>query len=223
VSTELGECHKAPQRASILDQQFGREDNKKRVLCLIDDDDAWNVNFLSTVHSLAHKQISDGKCKVAITFPDGYEWVITKQRDIDALLKKGLHIDREPKIRHYSRPFLTMSCVLMYEGNTPDSFAVTHSSMGNCLIPLGFELMEIKSTQPMWIYARHRQADSALIKAHQFPEAKLTPDELNLLFGIPKDLVERYVKNENLFGYAIKRNHSAQNKTNMTLKLDDFN
>ncbi len=80
---------KSPQRAARLDENFDGEFGKKiKLLCLIDDDDAWRINYLEKVVSAGENIFSKNKNNIAITFSYGYEWVVSNLIDVDALVKK---------------------------------------------------------------------------------------------------------------------------------------
>jgi hypothetical protein len=115
-----------------------------------------------------------------------------------------------------------MSCVFLYEGKTPVNFASAHSTKGLCLQEKGFDIHELCEILPMWLYVRHKQVDSALIKAHKEPMIDFSIEDLSSQFGISKILFQKYIENESKYEYSLKRNHAAIDKSKMTLDINVF-
>lgn len=191
---------------------------------LLDDDDAWDVNTVKRIKSIANEMIDRGVERCGFTFENGYEWLISDLVDVDALLNKNIKVLRESAIYKYSRPFLNISCFVLSEnGNLFDRFCNIHSSFGEILSDCGFEKIVFNDENPAWLYVRHHQADSSIRKAHGTEKINVDINELVELFGINSKAVRAYQDESNNFSYAIKRVHGLEDKSNITFKIENLN
>lgn len=212
--------HKKSQSATVLNEVFSSYGkHEKNVLFLIDDDDdAWRRDYIAEALANSDKafEYSDKSC---FTFPVGYEWLVADSIDIDALQQKNLRLLRPASIRRYVRPFLTMSCIFFFKGSIHKDFGSVHSSKGDALKDVGYQIYECSSEEPMWLYVRHKQADSALVKAGPEPSLALDLTTLENNFGINAHLVTRYREDEQNYRYSLKRSHAKNDKSSMLIDV----
>lgn len=209
--------NRAAQHAEALSESYAENVSTEfNLLALIDDDDAWHVTFLESCVSSAKAFIEGGSHSVAFTFSRGLEWIIADVIDIDVSKRKGYLAVRGESLRSYSRPFLTMGCLLLFKGSVPEHFSA-HQSYGKVLKESGFTLEIIENSEPMWLYVRHKQADSNLRKAHNSENLAISLQDMESDFGISADLVNLYKAKQNDFLYSKKKGRKLKEKSSMTL------
>lgn len=205
--------HRFRQDARIL-QTMADESGKGRILvALIDDDDAWNRDMLRNSVDLCRGFDGEERERVAFTFEAGLEWLITDLVDVDILINKGKKVVRPGAIYPYARPFHSMSCFLYSRDScVPERFGRIHSSRGEAILNDGYELEIIHNSDPMWLYVRHRHADSSIRKALRAEPLCLSLELLEERFGISAESVRRYQRESDKYGYSRKRVHGSKFK-----------
>ena len=174
------------------------------ILALIDDDDAWRFDYLESAVVAAGPDIAAGRDS-ALSFDLGLEYIVEEMVDRD-LHAKGRPAGRPVEARLYRPPgaFHSMSILITSSsGMFPRESFSAHSSKGGRLVEIGFQRKVISTSAPMWLYVRHRQADSGIRKAWSerfLPSAELLGD-----FGLREEALNEYREVAQRLGYAVKR------------------
>ena len=161
----------------------------------IDDDDAWHVDTVKTIHQVYRdnqENIKGPKTQktsaenpsngLVITFPLGYEWVVTEQ-----------------DLRKYFYPCHSMAVHLVCDRTREDScFSQQHDLMDSYAQENNFTYLELNRDIPMWLYLRHKQATTAHSKfvRSTYEPIKVSDDLLKMLiknFGISLDDYQKYL------------------------------
>lgn len=194
------------------------------VIANIDDDDAWHKEVVSQALADAASFLNGGHNKVAFTYPDGYEWLVTDIIDLDALNKTGRLVVRKQSCFPYRRPFHSMSCfTLAPTGECFEGFFSLHSSKGEIARSFNYEVQELDyPAGKAWLYARHQQADSAVHKAWANPPAPVSIEYLEEEFGIDKARVEDYQQKARNLPYSLKRTHKLADKRKLTFTIEQL-
>lgn len=144
---------------------------------------------------------------VVMTFPTGLEWVMSDVKDLD----KDHRPIRKQAIRLYTLPFHSLSISVFgkaTEGVTP--LAAKHSVIAQALEPKGIRSIVIDETEPMWVYARHKQALSSLVKSKSEPNHMALADLK--AFGLDIALVEEYLEVERGHGFLLRKRADSQRR-----------
>lgn len=174
------------------------------VLALIDDDDAWRFDYLQSAVAAAGTTMPAMRDSV-ISFDLGLEYIVEDMVDRD-LQAKGRPAGRSIEARLYRPPgaFHSMSILIASgKGKFPKESFSAHGSKGASLAKIGFERRVISTSAPMWLYVRHRQADSGIRKAWSegfHPSPRLLGD-----FGLKEEALTEYRSSAWRSGYAVKR------------------
>ncbi|HET8862117.1 MAG TPA: glycosyltransferase, partial [Solirubrobacterales bacterium] len=175
----------------------------------IDDDDAWAVG---TVHRVREYTANWMRCQgdapgFGLTFENGLVWIMYDMLDVDHLQSRGDAKPRCASIRPYTCPWASISEFVyapLSTGVTP--IAGSHANVPKELTAQGFDIEVLGNDQPMWLYCRHKQADSAIERAAaDSPNLELRVDELSGMFGIDSTKALDYIANAGTFGYTIKK------------------
>jgi len=216
--------HKTAQNYKTL-QKYAENmpgDASHTLLLLIDDDDAWNVGYMEACVQKALGYVDEGRDKVAFSFSNGLEWLVTDLVDVDVLLNKGKKIVRQSAAYFYYRPFHSMAIGVLSPGKqVPERFGRVHGTMGESLAEAGYQLDELTMPEPAWLYVRHRQADSAIRKAHNAAPVSLSLDQLEAKFGVSANKLESYQNHAKDFGYARKRIHKEADKYDLCISVEE--
>lgn len=202
-----------PGTAVDLVKRFGLSRDGYMLTARIDDDDAWSRDTVERVYSIAADWLvrysGANHPGVGITFPAGYEWLISDTIDIDKR-NLGKHVIRRQSLRPYFNPFLSLSCFVLSAIDTQaTSISTSHSRLAASLTDLGLDVLTERDESRMWLYTRHKQADSAIQKSADEPKA-VNLLELEQRFGISADLVTDYIANANSFGYVTAKRSIAK-------------
>lgn len=190
------------------------------LLALIDDDDAWGCSLLEESVIYAENLLKQDIKRAAFTFEKGYEWLISDLVDIDALINKNIKLICKEAVYEYTRPFLTMSCfILTAQAEIPDRFGSLHSTKGESISGEGYKIDIIKNNDPLWLYVRHRQADSAIRKAHDSHQEDISINEIERVFGINAELVRNYQMECERHQYSRKRTHKEKDKSQLLINV----
>ncbi len=171
---------------------------------LIDDDDAWNREVVSAVRQRCSRWLREGSKApgLGVTFERGLEWVMYDMLDVDRRWKGG-ELERDATIRSYLFPFLGTSVFVL--SRIPDRVSAVsagHSRMGEFLTEKGYDVQVVSTTQPMWLYCRHKQADSGIQKSGG-DDLMMSLQELAAEFGIDEARTARYLANADAHGYSV--------------------
>ena len=170
----------------------------------IDDDDAWHIDTVQVIHQMYRDNKEKIKCfnnsqtkeasdtnltnGFVITFPLGYEWVAT-ERDL----------------REYFYPCHSMTVHMVCDQTRDDScFSGQHHRMGRYAKENNFIYLELNQNKPMWLYLRHKQANTAhskFVRSTRKP-MKTSEEVLQMLskkFGISLHDYEIYLENHAKF------------------------
>lgn len=203
--------HYSPQRNSICLDVINSDCPNLQLF--IDDDDAWNPNFVKFSINNAIQNLEKGIDRAAWSWVKGVEFLPCELVDVDKSLKKGTKVNVPPFVRAFDKPFLTMSiCVLTEAGYlTPKINSLHHKKCKN-LLEDGFFVDEISSDGYMWLYFRHPQADSSILKSKSGRE--ITLDVPNY-FKFNRERFLVYLQKLPSVALAKKRTHKLEDKTNI--------
>jgi hypothetical protein len=179
------------------------------IVSRLDDDDAWHVETISRVRRIVDDWLlrfhqRDDIPGLGITFRFGYEWLMYDMLDVDKH-EKGVRKIHQKGVRDYHFDFLGMSCfILRRTAHKKPILQNAHTKIRAELEASGFHVRVEENTEPMWLYCRHKQADSSVNKAR----TELRPvdiNDLSHLFGIDALKTRDYLDNSDRHGYALKR------------------
>ena len=159
------------------------------ITSLIDADDAWHQDVISTVNRfmserLPHVCVGEEKrgtwlrhtAGIAATFPRGHKWFITA----NAL---------EP----VQFPFMSMAVFVAARFSSGISACSSrHRVWPSYCNVLSFEVSEIEENRPMWIYARHNRTTQPWDASAAMPMDPSTNNRLCQDFGIDRQKVLRW-------------------------------
>ncbi|WP_373691154.1 glycosyltransferase, partial [Endozoicomonas sp. SESOKO3] len=159
----------------------------------IDDDDLWKHNYIESVQS---EILSKKDNKLLLTHPLGYEYVI------DEVFSDNRYYEKQ--LTKYPISCLGTSVnVLSTIDNLTTCLDASHSQIKSFAEENNINYIEITPEVPMWIYIRHKQADSSIKKSKDFD---LIDDKvIKEGFGINWLLLEAYLKEVKKFKNAKKR------------------
>jgi putative rhamnosyltransferase len=172
----------------------------------IDDDDAWNRQVVGMVRQRAGEWIREQPkaLGLGITFQDGLEWLMYDMVDVDAL-QKGREVRRKAAIRPYIFPFLATSVFILSKlSDRVTALSASHSRMETWLAEKGYDVDIIATERPMWLYCRHKQAESGLQKSTN-QDVEMTVADLAMEFGLDEARTIRYLANADDYGYGISK------------------
>lgn len=195
-------------RLAELARERGATDAAGRVFTgRIDDDDAWSRRCVGMARDrvaawTVPRRDTPG---FGFTFERGLEWVMYDMVDVDVLRRSGKRINREATVRPYTFPFLGTSVfALSSESASLSAFSRGHARMGEVLEEKGFDVDVVVTEKPMWLYCRHKQAESSLQKARS-EGLEMTLSDLAREFGIDEARTARYLANADSYGYAVTK------------------
>lgn len=198
--------HAASDVPKILAEHGLIDPMGRSLMARLDDDDAWRTDTVERVRVLAGAE-SHGSAGIVVTFPNGLEWVMSDVKDLD----KDHRPIRKQAIRPYTLPFHSLSIFVFgkaAEGVTP--LAAKHSMIAQALEPKGIRSIVVDETEPMWVYARHKQALSSLVKAKSEPNHMALADLK--AFGLDIVLVEKYLEVEREHGFLLRKRADGQRR-----------
>jgi len=172
----------------------------------IDDDDAWSRKTVGMARSQVNRWsgFSDpAAIGLGFTFECGLEWIMYDMVDVDILQRTGRRVTRPATLRPYRFPFLGTS-VFVFSGQARPMSAVSagHARMGKVLAEHDHEVEVIDTAAPMWLYCRHKQAESALQKARA-PAIGMSLEQLAATFGLDADLTAKYLAKGTAVPYVL--------------------
>jgi Putative rhamnosyl transferase/Glycosyl transferases group 1 len=171
----------------------------------VDDDDAWSTHTVDMARSRAASWIQSRSDApgVGFTYENGLEWIMYDMVDIDVWRNTGRMVRREATIRPYTYPFLGTSVfVLSRLRSGICAISAGHGNMGKLLERKGYDVDAVSTEWPMWLYCRHKQADSSLQKADG-SDRDVALADLILEFGLDKEQTTRYLANAEAHGYGL--------------------
>lgn len=174
----------------------------------VDDDDAWAKTTVQRVRTYTANWLS-GKPSApgfGLTFENGLVWVMYDMLDVERLQSIGDRAVRRTSLRSYTCPWISISefvCSPLSIGMTP--IKGSHSRVPEELAAEGFEVHVIANSEPMWLYCRHKQTDSAIERATPDDELEASIDDLRLAFGIDDVRTRNYIEQAGRYGYAKKK------------------
>lgn len=179
----------------------------------IDDDDAWDTKTVGLVRERVESWIGSGGPErgLACTFENGVVWTMYDMVDIDHLNRNNERVVRRAAVRPYDYPFISISGFVY----APEEVGVTSISAGHARIPevaerSGLRVDAIATNRPMWLYCRHKQAQSPIHRASRAEEVSLSLAQLAKQFGIDPAETEAYIARAAGFGYDTVMRHFEQ-------------
>jgi Putative rhamnosyl transferase len=171
----------------------------------IDDDDAWVRDTVGEVRTRTANWLRQNTSKpgFGMTFENGLVWVMYDMLDVARVQMKGDDAIRKPSLRPYACAFTSISgfvCSPLSHGITP--IAGSHSAVPKHLAAAGFEIEVISTTEPMWLYCRHKQADSALERVVKGEKLEIAISNLSQTFGIDEKRTTSYIAKAADYGYS---------------------
>jgi len=130
---------------------------------------------------------------------------------VEHLQDTGEKVVREAGIRRYSYPFTSISgfvCAEPASGVTPIS--TSHGRVGDLLERNGFAVERISSDEPMWLYCRHKQATSGILRATRENEVQISMAALAQRFGLDIVQTEHYISNARTHDYGLAKRTFSQ-------------
>jgi hypothetical protein len=174
----------------------------------IDDDDAWARNTVDAVRARTSAWLERGKAEpgFGLTFENGLVWVMYEMLDVARLQSKGDDVARRPSLRPYSYPFTSISgfvCSPLSDAVTP--IGGSHKDVPKHLAAAGFGIEVVSNEDPMWLYCRHKQSDSALERSTEGGESEIEIGRLSQRFGIDEVKVLDYIARTGEYGYSKRK------------------
>lgn len=171
----------------------------------IDDDDAWNVQTVEMVRDRVASWLRSD-CDLpglGLTYENGVEWIMYDMVDVDMLNNKGCMVKRGATVRAYTFPFLGTSVfVLSRSSSRMCAISAGHSNMSRFLRERDYDVEVLSTQRPMWLYCRHKQADSSLQKA-EGDTVEMTLADLATEFGLNEERTACYLANAETYGYGL--------------------
>lgn len=185
----------------------------------LDDDDAWHretVQRLYTELSAWSKSDARSHEGVGATFDHVLEWVMYDIVNVGRLTGGSVSVNY-PVMRAVKEPFVGMSVFVLSQADRAVSARVTgHPDMREYLAGHGYDIKVIETQEPACLYARHKQANTAMGKGHR-DAIEQDPDleRLTGWFGIDERRTRAYIDNADAVPYAFERypNHRRRART----------
>jgi hypothetical protein len=174
----------------------------------IDDDDAWARNTVDSVRMRTSVWLRQATKEpgFGLTFENGLVWVMYEMLDVARLQSKGDDVVRKPSLRPYTYPFTSISgfvCSPLSNAVTP--IGGSHKDVPKHLADAGFRIEVVSSEDPMWLYCRHKQSDSALERSTEGGESEIEIGRLSQRFGIDEVKVHDYIARTGEYGYSTRK------------------
>jgi len=159
------------------------------ITSVIDADDAWHRDVMSTVNSFVGRrlpQLCIGEeargtwlrhtCGVAATFPRGYKWFVASHA-----------------LEPVEFPFMSMAVFVAARFSSGISACSSrHRGWPSYCDVLAFEAAEIEPDRPMWVYSRHDRSTQPWDAGPLVPMESHESARLHDEFGIDQDKVEQW-------------------------------
>lgn len=194
-----------PPMPALIGKLDLAESSHQLLTGIIDDDDAWSVDVVDTVLERAQEWQRSGASSegVGITFENGIEWIMYDMVDLDLLQQRGDRFERQATVRPYRYSFHSMSVfVLSTVASGITALSAAHSHMNKFLKQNYFDVDCVSTDQPMWLYCRHKQAESAIQKS-KAPSVAMSIGELASRFGLNEKLTRQYIERADSYGYSV--------------------
>lgn len=171
----------------------------------IDDDDAWARTTVSAVRARVADWLTKDNAApgLGLTYQDGLVWVMYDMLDLDQLQTKGDNNLRLASLRPYTCPWTSISefvCTPLSLGVTP--IAGSHSKVPDELSAAGFDIEVVSTAEPMWLYCRHKHADSAIERAARNDQLEIRVNSLSEVFGLDPVKTLDYIATAGKYGYS---------------------
>jgi 5S rRNA maturation endonuclease (ribonuclease M5) len=191
----------------------------------LDDDDALNVNTIAEIRSKANEFIGSNDLNntytsYALTFVKGLEWVMydmldTWKRD------GGIDLVESACVREYVRPFLGTSCIMIAPENNFMTFLdISHANSGLEDESSDCQSVEVYTNEYMWIYCRHKQSDSGIVKADRESRVNASIKDICGYFGMSYGGVKNYLNTHDEYSY-IESKKSMGEKLRIQKQLNE--
>lgn len=202
---------------------LGVREHTHQITARIDDDYAWELGTIERIRVTANEMIRSGIYRCGFTFRNGYEWVnsdLVDLVDLDAL-DKGLRVVRPASVRPYPFDFHSMSCFTLDPATDPyDRQCGRHTERAVDLAERGYLVRSFEDPAPAWLYVRHQQTYSALVKA-RLPPIEVSLDHMGRVFGINTEQVRAIQTDVKSIPYATKRPKLHTDKSRLTFVLPE--
>lgn len=178
-----------------------------RVSCRLDDDDALHPETVERIIVAAREFASrqGGKPNLALTFPRGLEWVMYDMVDVSKRAGGRDHVERA-MLYEFVRPFIGTSCIMISRpGSTRTFFDISHSEAGLEEGVVDCEVSVRDTQEFMWLYSRHKQADSGIVKARTRKVVSMTNDDLCRYFRLDGDGIAAYRAVAQRYSYVVEK------------------
>lgn len=170
----------------------------------IDDDDAWARDTVSEVHARVEdwRAGRTGVRGYGLSFESGLAWTMYDMVDLDHLGKQGERVALKAGLRNYNYSFTSISGYTYAEPQEALTAVMTgHARVESVMRERGYAIDVVSTPAPRWLYCRHKQTDSPVMRGDG-PVVKLTVDDLETLFGIDAARVNRYISESDRYGYV---------------------
>ncbi len=174
----------------------------------IDDDDAWAITTVGRIRAYAGDWLSEEPRApgLGLTFETGVVWVMYDMLDIERLQAVGDRTVRPASLRSFKHAWTSISefvCSPLSLGLTP--IKGSHALVPHELSEAGFDVRVVPDDEPMWLYCRHKQTDSAIERSTPDDRLDMSIDDLERIFGIDGARTEAFISSAGRYGYSTKK------------------
>lgn len=207
--------HRAADVAQYADE-LGLARDGRILTGRLDDDDAIERHTVEKLHRLVDDWLREAPVEksLAVTFRHGFEWIMYDMVDVLKEQKWNVSAPRRQGLYRYDYPFHSLSVFAL----GPVKEKVTSITFGHATFAEYAEQRQmdviIDDTPDMWLYARHKQTDSSILKA----KGDFLPvdyDDLERRFGVVADQVRAYVERADDVPYVVEK--KAMGRRHMAL------
>ena len=170
----------------------------------LDDDDALHPTTIARIRGSARDFIvgSDHSKSMALTYPKGLEWVMYDMVDVWKRAARKDLIERS-FVREYIRPFLGTSCIMISPVALGHSFFdISHATAGLDSDVSNCDIVQADTQDYMWLYCRHKQADSGIVKAKDGARVPMDTHALCQYFNLDEQGVLDYIAKAGEYAYV---------------------
>jgi putative rhamnosyltransferase len=170
----------------------------------IDDDDAWERHTVGEVRERvgnweAERPDARG---YGLTFESGLVWMMYDMIELDQSRRKGAKVICKAAVRSYRYPFTSISgYTYSTASHALNVLATGHAEVPDLMKDRGYTIDVIGTDHPMWLYCRHKQADSSAERG-EGPDLDRSVADLEAMFGIDGTQTRRYIASQNQYGYC---------------------
>jgi FkbM family methyltransferase len=193
----------------------------------LDDDDAWHRDVVRRVYAVAEGWLDAGgperAAGLGISFDRVLIWVMYDVLRA-GLLAAGKTEYERAGMRESIHPFESMSVfILSRMADRLSARSAGHYDMPGFLWERGFDVEVHGSPDPMSLYCRHKQVNTAIRRGRKDAEPRsFDIEELSRMFGIDVARTRRYIAEEASFSPLLveKPNQSRRQRLKTTREID---